>query len=185
MSRAPRFLVATASVCVIAVAVFAAIAWGPRATRGWLLIPALTAIALAVSSAAAEPRELLPALVLGAAPAMGLAAPDAHHWLMAPAAVLLLVGAELNAWSWELAGRDPTGPDHRRRIVSIARTAGVGLVAALGVSLVARSTLLDGLAAVALASAGLAALAWMILPATPRRESPSVPSDEGPASPRP
>jgi hypothetical protein len=145
-------------------AVIVALVGGPEATRAWLVIPGLAAIALSVSSVVAEPRELLAALVLGATPAMGLADQDALQWLIGPVAVLLLIGAELNAWSWELVGHDPTGRDHRRRLSGIARSAATGLAASLGVSLAARSTLLDGLAAVALASAALAGLGWILLP---------------------
>jgi len=160
----PRYVLQMASVCAVAAAVFVAIANGTQPASTWLLFPGLTAIALSVSSAVADPRELLPALVLGAAPVMGLAHPAAPHWLIGPLAVLLFVAGELNAWSWELVGHDPTGRDDRRRLMGIARSATTGLVAAFVLSLVARSTLLDGLAAVALASVALAGVGWIVLP---------------------
>jgi hypothetical protein len=128
---------------------------------------------MSISSVFAEPRELLPALILGAAPPMGLAGQEGSIWMIGPLAVLLLIGCELNAWSWELGGKESTGVDGSRRLASIARLAAVGLVGALAVSLAARSALLDGFLAVGLAAAALAGVGWVVLPG--RRDGLSTP----------
>lgn len=164
MTRRSRAALATASVCAVAAVVIVSLALGPRANRGWQLLPGLVAVALSISSVVAEPRELLGAMVFGAGPVMGLAAAGSPSWLIGPLAVLLLVGGELNALSWEVGGGESAQSDGSRRIVNILRLAGLGLVASLAVGVAARLPLLDGFVAVGMGAAALAGLAWMILP---------------------
>lgn len=164
-----RVVVATASVCAIGTPVLAAVVLGPGGvTRVGLAAVGLVAFGMAISSLIAEPRELLAALVLGAMPVMALATEEATSWLVGPLAVLLLVGGELNAWSWELGESESVRLDTRRRTIGIVRLAALGLASSLLVTFVARSTSstsLGRLPGVALAAAALAGLAWLIFPA--------------------
>jgi len=165
MRPSRRFVVGAGSVVAIALAVLIALAvMRPSMARGWLTPIGLVAIAVSISSVLASPRELLIALVLGAAPVMGLAADPGGSWLIGPLGVLLLVGGELNAWSWELGDPESVRPGGRRRGMQIAQLAGMGLGASLVVSVAARVALFSGLLAVSLAAAGLAGLAWASLP---------------------
>lgn len=166
MRGPPRALVAAASVGAIAAAVALSLALGPQEIRALLTVPGVAAIALSVSSVVAEPRELLAALVLAALPTVGLAHEDASSWMIGPLAVLLLLGGELNAWSWELGGREPI--EWGRRLASVAQLAAMGMGASMAVSVAARAALLSGLAAVGVAAAATAALGWTILPGARR-----------------
>jgi hypothetical protein len=173
MRGSPRVLVAAASVGAIAAAVVLSLALGPRETGSLLAVPGVAAIALSVSSVVAEPRELLAALFLATAPTMALVHPEASSWMIGPIAVLLLLGAELNAWSWELGGSEPI--EWRRRLVSIVQLAAMGLAASLVVGIAARAVWLNGLVAVGVAAAAIAALGWMIRPGARRRGGSSRP----------
>jgi hypothetical protein len=160
-------LVAAASVGAIAAAVVLSLTLGPRETGSLLAVPGIAAVAFAISSVVAEPRELLATLFLAAVPTMALVHPDASSRMIGPIAALLLLGAELNAWSWDLGGSEPI--EWRRRLVSIVQLSATGLAASLAVSVAARAPWLNGLAAVAVAAAVIAALGWMILPGARRR----------------
>lgn len=165
MTGRRRQLVGATSVGAVSAAVLIALVAGPPGSaRIWLSVIGLVAVGMSVSSVVAEPRELLATLVLGAAPVMGLAADDASAWLIGPLGALLLVGGELNAWSWELGGTVSEERDARRRSRSIASLALLGLLSSLAVSIAAQSTVPGGLVAVTLAAAALAALGWVILP---------------------
>jgi hypothetical protein len=165
-----------ASIGAFSLAVVTSLALGPSEARLYLLVPGLVAIGMSVSSVVADPRELLAALVFGAMPLMALVADGTSSWFIGPLAVLLLIGAELNAWRWELGGAESVTPDARRRLSSILRLAAICVVASLGVGAAARATLFSGLTAVALAAAALAALGRTILPGDRRRPS----GDRGP-----
>ncbi len=168
-----RTVIGLASICTISTAVVMSWVLGPSETRIYLSVPALVAIAMSVSSVMAEPRELLAALVIGATPLMALVSDGAASWMIGPLGVLLLIGGELNVWSWELVGAGSVMPDGRRRLLSIMRLAVLGLFLSLAVGVAAQSTLFSGLVAVGVAAAALAALGWAILPGDRRRPSTS------------
>jgi hypothetical protein len=160
----PRTLIRTLSVCAISAAIVVALQLGPRDIRVWLSVCGLVSVAMSVSSLVAEPRELLVALAFALPPVMALAAEGSPTWMIAPLATVLFVGAELNALSWEMSGPRTTHALVRRRLVGIGGMAGLGLVGALAVGAVARTALLAPSLAVAVASAALAALGWVLLP---------------------
>lgn len=164
-------MISSASVAAISSAVLIALALGPRQATVLLSVVGLVAIGMSISSVVAEPRELLAALVLGAAPVMGLAGAGGSAWMIGPLAVLLLVGGELNAWSWELGGTVSEERDARRRLTSIMRVAVIGLFSSLAVTIAAQSTLGGGLVAVTVAALALAGLGWVILPGGRRAEN--------------
>ena len=159
-----RVVVGAASVAAIAVVVLVALPLEPRESRVWLSLIGAVAVGMSISSVIAEPRELLAALVLGAAPVMGLAGNGSTAWLIGPLGVLLLVGAELNAWSWELGGGTARERDPRRRVGAIMQLAVIGLLSAAAVAVAARSAPVGGLVAVTLAAVALAGLGSVILP---------------------
>ena len=150
-----RTLLAVASVAAIALAVFVALGLGPRDYRAYLAVSGLVAVAMAVSSVSAEPRELLVALVFAVPPVMALTAEGSPSWVIGPLAALLLVGAELNALSWELGGAEAGREAMRARGMSIARVAVAGLVAAMVVVAITRVTLLTETVATVVAAAAL------------------------------
>lgn len=159
-----RVAVAASSVAAIALAVVLSLLLNPREIRAWLAVPGVVAVALSISSVVAEPRELLAALLFGATPVMGLAGEGAPSWMIGPLAVLLLVGGELNAWSWELGGSESAGRGGRRRLVDVGRLAAVGLVGSFAVSVAAQSTLLGGWVALGVAAGAIAGMGWVVLP---------------------
>ena len=97
-------------------------------------------------------------------------------WVIGPLAVLCLVGAELNALSWELGGAEAGREAMRARGMSIARVAVAGLVAAMVVVAITRVTLLTETVATVVAAAALLGLGLVVLPASAPDDD--VPSDE-------
>lgn len=159
-----RTVAAAASVAVIATAVGTALYFGPPQYRVWLGVSGILGLAMTFPSLFVDPRDLLPALVFSAAPVMALVSDGAPTWLIAPLAVLLLLGGELNAYCWESDGPEGLAREGRQRLVRIAQLGAVALVASLAVAAAAQKAWLDSTAAVAVAASALVGLAWVILP---------------------
>lgn len=159
-----RTVIATASVAAIATAVVTALHFGPPQHRVWLSVLGILGLAMAFPSLFVDPRDLLPALVFSAAPVMALVSDGAPAWLIAPLAVLLLLGGELNAHCWELDGPKSLAPEGRQRLVRIGQLCAVALVGSLAVAVTAQRAWLDSTLAVAVAASALVGLGWVILP---------------------
>jgi hypothetical protein len=123
---------------------------------------------MSISSVAANPRELTVALICGSAVVMGLLAEGAPSWMISPLAVLLLIGGELNAWTWDLGGTQRLTLGARGRARTLAWLAGTALLASLAVGVAAQWSLLRGPASAAVAAAALALISRIALPSRAR-----------------
>lgn len=159
-----RTMIAAASVAAIATAVVTALYFGPPQHRVWLSVSGILGLAMTFPSLFVDPRDLLPALVFSAAPVMALVSDGAPAWLIAPLAVLLLLGGELNAWCWESDGPRGLSREGRQRLVRIGQLCAVALAGSLAVVAAAQWAWLDSTVAVTVAASALAGLAWLILP---------------------
>ena len=164
MTGRARMVIAAASIVSFAAAVLTSLRLGPIEGRIWLSVIGVAAIVLCFPSLLVSPRDLLATVVASLAPLMALASEGEPSWLIGPVAALLLLGAELNALCWEMQGPSALQSDARVRVSRIAALTLLGLAASFTVTIAARSSWLDGTVAVAVASCGLAALAWLILP---------------------
>ena len=164
MTLTRRHLVSATSVLAITVAVLAALAWGPRAYRAYLAVSGVVAIAMAVSSVVADPRELLAALLFAAPPVMSLTVEGSPTWAIGPLAVLLLVGGELNTWSWELGRADLDTAVVRRRAGNVVRLAVAALGASMAITALTQLSLLTATAALLAAAGALLGLGVVVLP---------------------
>lgn len=161
--RAAAALVATA-VGLFALAGGVAALLAPR--EAWLLVLpcALLAPPLALQAATVEPRELAWALLFALVPLVALAAEGSAPLLVVILGLLLFVACEVMALRWRLAPAISGAPSLLEQVGDAARLVGLGGVGAgivLGISALAlpASTLLLGLAALALAGAGAMVLA--------------------------
>ncbi len=154
-----RHALAAASVSALAGAVLIALAAGTSPHRVWLGISGLLGVALTFPSLVTDPRDLLPALVFCVPPVIALAGDPGTTWLIGPLAVLLLVGAELGAASWEAEGKRASRGAGVQRTRRIGQLAALSLVGAVAVTFAARLVWLESTVAVVVAAGALAGLA--------------------------
>lgn len=159
-----RSILRALSIAAFATAVVTALALGPRGVRVWLAVSGGVGVAIAVSSVVAEPRELLVALVFSLAPVASLAADGSPAWMIGPLATLLLVGAELNALSWEAGESASARSMERARLSAVVGLGLAGLTASLLVSRLAEVALFDQTLAVGVGAAAMAGLGWLLFP---------------------
>lgn len=172
MTPPPRTLVATLSVVTIFSTTFVAWSLTPAEPKFYLGICLLVVGGTAISSVVAEPRELSIAVIFAAMPIMALAGSGAPSWAMGPLAVGLLVGAELNAWSWEL-GAESDRHARRRRGASIALLGLGTLVASIGIATASLRAVGSGLAALLVSTGALVAVARVVFSGAIRSSAPS------------
>lgn len=171
MKPTPRALVATTSVVTIFGVTFVAWSLAPAEPQVYLSICLLVVGGTAISSVVAEPRELFIALLFAAMPILALAGEGTASWAMGPLAAALLVGAELNSWSWELHSQSSTSLDGRRA-GRIALLGGGTLLASLAVIVAAQWTVATGLGAVLITGVALLAVARLVLGGSPEASQP-------------
>jgi hypothetical protein len=157
-----RTVVSATSVALFAIVNLSAALLASADATAWLLLCAALAIAAALQSVAWEPADLLAALMLSLLPLVGLLSGGGSVMLVGVLAVLLLCAAELNVLSWEMEGAGPVGAGLRRRLVSLARLGFLGVVAVLGVLVVARLPFVSGMAAVVVAAGAVVVLGRMV-----------------------
>jgi hypothetical protein len=152
--RRPRLVLAAASVALFAAVAVLAVPAAPTSWRIWLAGSAGLALIAALQSVAADPRDVAAALLLSLPPVLALLAHGSPTWLVGPLAVLLLVASEMGALSWDCQGAVGLTPAARARLLGIAPLAGLGLLGALLVGIVARVPIpATGLALAAAAAA--------------------------------
>lgn len=162
MTMQARTVVSACSVGLFAIVnLSAALLASPDATS-WLMLCAALAIAAAMQSVAWEPADLLVATTLSLVPLIGLVSGGGSVVLVGVLGVLLLGAAELNVLSWEMEGAGPVGATLRRRLVSLARLGYLGVVAVLGVLVVARLPFVSGMTAVVVAAGAVVVLARLV-----------------------
>ncbi|GMV05882.1 MAG: hypothetical protein AMXMBFR53_21590 [Gemmatimonadota bacterium] len=171
-----RTVLAVATVGSVGGVALVAAALNPPGARSWLLVCAVVATAMAAQAVTSEPRDLIPALVLGLLPVAGLASAGTAAWLAAPFAVLLLLAGELSVLTWE----DPARLWEDGSLVVRLREAGILGALGLGVAIVVGALgavdLPGGTWAVVAGSVGLMGVAALVF---------SLPSDGPSASLRP
>lgn len=161
-----RLVLRVLSVACFCVAVLTALTFVPRVVRGWLVVSGGVGIAMSVSSAVANPRELTVALLASLAPVLGLVSDGSPSWLIGPLAVALLVGAELNSWSWSAPAVKVHPESVRARGRGLVVLALGGLALSLSVSAAARFAVPGQAAAVVVSSLVLAGLGWLLFRAS-------------------
>lgn len=176
IAPSPRTVVATLSVLTIFASTFVAWSLAPAEPRAYLGICLVVVGGTAISSVVAEPRELLIAVIFAAMPIMALAGDGAPSLAMGPLAAGLLVGAELNAWSWELGGESDR-LSRRRRGTSILLLGAGTLVGSIGIGVAAQWTLGRGLPALMIATGALVLVAYAVLSGA-RRSAPGADGDK-------
>ena len=162
MRPSPRVLAAVASVATLFGVTFVAWRMAPPEPRVYLGVCLIVVAGTAISSVVAEPRELLIAVIFAAMPILALAGENAPSWAIAPLAAALLVGAELNNWSWELRRTRQTGGG-QPRTRQVAQLGGGALVAAMIVGVAAQRTLASGLGALLISGVAILGVAYLVL----------------------
>jgi hypothetical protein len=153
---------AVATVALVGGVSMTAAALNPPGAQVWLMLCGFAAAATAVQAVSAEPRELLPALLLALMPVVGLASDGAPSWPGPLFAALLLLAGELSALAWEgRVGMAEGGLlSARLQEAGLVAVAGLGVAAFLGG--VARIGLIGGTWAVVVGSAGLMGVGWQV-----------------------
>ena len=164
MRRAHRTVAAVASVLVMMLTMILAAGFAPGGPSIALVVMGVFAIAVSITAVVVNPRDLLAATVLALPPVMAAGQEPRSVWIVALLAALLLISAELNAFSWELEG-PPAKPEAvRRRLGGVCGVSVLGLAASALVALAAQQSLLDGTAALAVASVALVGVGVLVFP---------------------
>lgn len=157
-----RVVLASCSVAVIATVNATAAAVALDDARPLLLLCSVVALGAAVQSAAWNPAVLTSGLLFSLPPVIALLAGDGPTWLIGPLGALLLVGAELNALSWQCRGGGLHDVLARRRLWKVGQLGVLGLAASLVVAAAASGPSPGGTPAIVIAAIALAALAYVM-----------------------
>lgn len=153
-----RPVLGAAAVALVTGVVTIGIAFGPPEAGGWLLIAAVPAVILTIQAAGSDPRDLIPAVLLGLFPVLALLLDGSPAWLIGPLAACLLLACELAALSWECQGERGLSPARRRRLLAAIRLGAIAAAAGLAIGLIGATGVRAG---TALVLGSMAALAGM------------------------
>lgn len=164
-----RRLLATGTVAaVVAVNVVAGLLAPSR--MAVVMAPAgCIALIFAVRAVVVDSHQIVGALVPSLLPVVTLIVLDSYLWLVAPLATLLLVAAELCAWSWDCRGVEP-GPElTRHRLGQVVRLMGYGFATAVVAGLLSLMSISGGTVVVLAAGFAVAGFGYLVFARTTGR----------------